>query len=170
MTAATTKSEKIVPISSDSHIVEPDNCYRDYIDPKYRDTAPHIGRIERDGKPLDVFVVDGIPDQILVMGVSSAGRSSKEQFNTGTIENAHAGGWNPNARIKDQDRDGIAAEVIYPSLGMVLCGHPDGDSQTSGRRASRNSPALRMVRLLDPALPDCGCPIVCFSLRAGGFQ
>jgi len=29
-------------ISADSHIVEPPNCYIDYIDPKYRDVAPHI--------------------------------------------------------------------------------------------------------------------------------
>jgi predicted TIM-barrel fold metal-dependent hydrolase len=122
-----TAKDIIIPISSDSHIVEPSNCYRDYIDPKYRDVAPHIGRIERDGRPVDVFVVDGIPDQIPVMGVSSAGRSSKEQFNTGTIDLAHAGGWDPDARIADQDRDGIAAEILYPSLGMVLCGHPDKD-------------------------------------------
>ena len=31
-------------------------------------------------------------------------------------------GWDPKARLKDQDRDGIAAEMIYPTIGMVLCG------------------------------------------------
>ncbi len=29
--------------------------------------------------------------------------------------------------MADQDRDGVAAEVIYPSVGMVLCNHPDAD-------------------------------------------
>ncbi|MBK6961318.1 MAG: hypothetical protein IPH23_09065 [Gammaproteobacteria bacterium] len=29
-------------ISADSHIVEPPNCYVDFIEPKYRATAPHI--------------------------------------------------------------------------------------------------------------------------------
>jgi predicted TIM-barrel fold metal-dependent hydrolase len=123
-----TANETLVPISSDSHVVEPTNCYRDHIEAKYRDIAPHIGRVERDGKPVDVYVVDGIKEQIPVMGIASAGRSAKEQFNTGTLDLAeHQGGWDPKARLADQDRDGIAAEIIYPSLGMVLCGHPDGD-------------------------------------------
>ena len=27
----------------------------------------------------------------------------------------------------EQDRDGVAAEVLYPSVGMLLCNHPDAD-------------------------------------------
>jgi predicted TIM-barrel fold metal-dependent hydrolase len=27
--------------------------------------------------------------------------------------------------VADQDRDGVIAEIIYPSIGMVLCNHPD---------------------------------------------
>ena len=30
------------PISADSHVTEPPNCYTDYIDPKWRDVAPHM--------------------------------------------------------------------------------------------------------------------------------
>jgi len=121
-------TDLVKPISSDSHIAEPTNCYRDFIEAKYKDVAPHIGRVDRDGKPLDVYIVDGIKDQVPVMGIISAGRDAKEQFNTGTLDLAeHKGGWDPKERLKDQDRDGVAAEIIYPSLGMVLCGHPDGD-------------------------------------------
>ena len=29
--------------------------------------------------------------------------------------------------MADQDRDGVDAEVIYPSVGMILCNHPDPD-------------------------------------------
>ena len=29
-------------ISADGHVCEPANCYVDYIDPQYRDQAPHI--------------------------------------------------------------------------------------------------------------------------------
>jgi len=35
----------------------------------------------------------------------------------------HKGGWDPNARMADQDRDGVRAEVIYPTVGMILCNH-----------------------------------------------
>jgi hypothetical protein len=30
------------PISADSHITEPPDCYRAHIEPNYRDRAPHI--------------------------------------------------------------------------------------------------------------------------------
>jgi len=39
----------------------------------------------------------------------------------------HRGGWDGAARAAEQDLDGIAAEVIYPSVGMVICNHPDAD-------------------------------------------
>jgi predicted TIM-barrel fold metal-dependent hydrolase len=39
----------------------------------------------------------------------------------------HPGGWDPVARVEEQQRDGVAAEVIYPSVGMLLCNHPDAD-------------------------------------------
>ena len=29
------------PISADSHITEPPNCYIDHIDPAFRERAPH---------------------------------------------------------------------------------------------------------------------------------
>ena len=38
-----------IPISADSHVTEPPNCYIDNIDPKYRETAPHIRHDEKLG-------------------------------------------------------------------------------------------------------------------------
>ena len=38
-------------ISADSHIVEPPNCYVDFIDPKFRDTAPRVVRHADAGYP-----------------------------------------------------------------------------------------------------------------------
>ena len=37
------------------------------------------------------------------------------------------GGWDPKARLADQDKDGVAAEIIYPTVGMLICNHPDID-------------------------------------------
>ena len=42
-----TANEKIIPISADSHVVEPTNCYRDHIESRYKDIAPYIGRVDR---------------------------------------------------------------------------------------------------------------------------
>ena len=43
------------------------------------------------------------------------------------FDELHRGGWDPEARIADQDRDGVAAEIIYPTVGMSLCNHRDFD-------------------------------------------
>ena len=39
----------------------------------------------------------------------------------------HRSGYDSSYRIADQNRDGVSCEVIYPSVGMVLCNHPDFD-------------------------------------------
>ncbi|MDO9166529.1 MAG: amidohydrolase family protein, partial [Rhodoferax sp.] len=37
------------------------------------------------------------------------------------------GGWDGTVRCADQDRDGVCAEIIYPTVGMILCNHQDFD-------------------------------------------
>ena len=63
--------------------------------------------------------------------VAAAGRPTEEVvLESGkTFDDLHRGGWDPEARLADQDRDGVAAEVVYPSVGMLLCNHPDVDYQ-----------------------------------------
>jgi len=113
------------PISADSHITEPPNCYVDHIEPKYRERAPRLAHSERHG---DVFVVEGL-DQHIPMGlVAAAGKDPRDLRWCGAkFEELHRGGWDPIARLADQDRDGIAAELLYPTVGMMLCNHPDFD-------------------------------------------
>ena len=111
------------PISADSHITEPPNCYIDYIEAKYRDTAPHV---VDDPKRGEVYVIDGMEGSIPMSLVAAAGKDPSELSTRGAkFDQLHRGGWDPKARAADQDRDGVAAEVIYPSVGMVLCNHPD---------------------------------------------
>ncbi len=62
------------PISADSHITEPPNCYVDYIDPAYRAVAPHIRRDERYG---DIFIIDGMDTPIPMGLIAAAGRDPK---------------------------------------------------------------------------------------------
>jgi predicted TIM-barrel fold metal-dependent hydrolase len=42
-------------------------------------------------------------------------------------EELHPGGYDAAARLDEQDVDGVASEVLYPSVGMLLCNHPDFD-------------------------------------------
>ena len=112
-------------ISADSHITEPPGTYVDRIDHKYKDTAPHMVHDEKLG---DVFLVKDFPRPINVALAAAAGIDAAKLRATGGDFNAmHRGGWDPNARMADQDRDGVAAEIIYPTVGMILCNHRDFD-------------------------------------------
>jgi predicted TIM-barrel fold metal-dependent hydrolase len=110
-------------VSADSHVCEPPGCFKDYIDPKFRDRAP---RMVRDEKRGDVFVIEGSEHPVPLSLASGAGKAPGELSARGAVfEKLHRGGWDPEARIKDQERDGIACEVIYPSVGMEICNIPD---------------------------------------------
>jgi predicted TIM-barrel fold metal-dependent hydrolase len=113
------------PISADSHVTEPPNCFIDHIEPAFRDRAP---RLTRDPQRGDIYVVPGMTSTIPVSLSSGAGRPAEELSTIGArFEELHRGGWDAKARLADQDRDGVAAELVYPSVGMVLCNHEDLD-------------------------------------------
>lgn len=112
-------------ISADSHIVEPGNCYTDYIDPKFRDRAPTI---QRDATGNDIYVIPGMTSTIPLGLVAAAGLSPEElaaRRQGCTFDQLHKSGYDAKYRVADQDRDGVVAEIIYPSVGMALCNHPD---------------------------------------------
>ena len=119
-------------ISADSHISEPPNTYIDYIDPKYRDIAP---RIEPGTDKGALYIIDGMKRTIPMGLIAAAGQQPEELNPKADFEDLPRSGWDPSYRIADQDKDGVSAEVIYPSVGMVLCNHPDVDYKTASFEA-----------------------------------
>jgi predicted TIM-barrel fold metal-dependent hydrolase len=113
-------------ISADSHITEPPNTYTDFIDPAYRDRAPKM--VDGGEAVGDLFVIDGMKTPVPMGLVAAAGKPAEEIRVMGVkFDELHRGGWDPEARLADQVRDGVAAEVIYPTVGMQLCNHVDAD-------------------------------------------
>jgi predicted TIM-barrel fold metal-dependent hydrolase len=79
-----------------------------------------------------MYVIEGLgegkPYTIDVGFMSAAGVASKDiRPGVQTYETVHRGGFDGKARAAAQDRDGIGGEVIYPSVGMAICNHPDAD-------------------------------------------
>jgi predicted TIM-barrel fold metal-dependent hydrolase len=112
-------------ISADSHVTEPANTYVDYIDARWKEKAPQMRYVDKLG---DAFFIDGFSRPIPMGLVAAAGKPPEEIRITGVrFEDMHRGGWDPTARIADQQRDGVAAEVIYPTVGMAICNHRDFD-------------------------------------------
>ena len=113
-------------ISADSHITEAPNTYVDYIDPLYRARAPRM--VDGGDKVGDIFVIDGMTRPVPMGLVAAAGKPAEEIRMTGVrFVDLHRSGWDPTARLADQQQDGVSAEVIYPTVGMQLCNHPDKD-------------------------------------------
>jgi len=109
-------------ISADSHITEAPNTYVDYIDAKYVATAPRVVETEDKG---DLFVIEGMKRTIPMGLVAAAGQDPMALKTRARYSDIPRSGYDSSYRIADQNRDGVSCEVIYPSVGMVLCNHPD---------------------------------------------
>lgn len=112
-------------ISADSHITEPAGTYVDHIDPAFRDRAPYLTDTKPEGA---AFHVPGMEYTIHLGLHSAAGRASDALAMKGVaFDELHRAGWDATARVEAQRADGIDGEVLYPSVGMLLCNHPDLD-------------------------------------------
>jgi predicted TIM-barrel fold metal-dependent hydrolase len=79
----------------------------------------------------DVMLIDNGKSLVPFWLVAAAGRPTDEVRldSRKRWEDLWRGGWDPVARLADQYTDGVVAEVIYPSVGMLLCNYPDVDYQ-----------------------------------------
>lgn len=122
-------------ISADSHVVEPGNCYVDFIEPRYRDDAPRI--IEQpDGS--DAFLIKGMKRPVGLGLMDGAGYTPKDRarrLRKLKAADVRPGGYDGKARAEYMDRDGVAAEVVYASVGMALCLHRDAEYKNACMRA-----------------------------------
>lgn len=116
-------------ISADSHITEPPDCYTKFSDSKFREEAPHV--IHDDVKG-DMFVVPGMKKPIAISLTAAAGIAPEDLTEMGrNFEDIHLSGHQPETRAADQDRDGVAGEIIYPTVGMLICNHKDVEYKQS---------------------------------------
>jgi predicted TIM-barrel fold metal-dependent hydrolase len=110
-------------ISADSHIAEVEACYAD-IDPRFRDRRP---RPADDPQVGAYFAIPDFPMKVPMGSVCRAG-TPPEKWNVPIHwDELHPAGWDPRARLAIQDEEQVQAEVIYPSVGLMLHLHPDLD-------------------------------------------
>lgn len=112
-------------ISADGHVCEPPNCYVDHIDPKYRDRAPRV--VEQDDG-TEAFVVPGMKRPIglgFIDGAGFAPRERSRRAKTMRFADVRPAAYLGRERLPFMDEDGLAAELIYASVGMGLFMHRD---------------------------------------------
>src|SRR4051812_45284385 len=103
---------RIPCISADSHVTEPGETYVDRIDPQFRDRAPRL--IDHDTMGA-VMLIDNGASMVPLWLVAGAGRPAEQLGfrDKHGFDELWPGGYDPVARLHEQDVDGVLAEVIY---------------------------------------------------------
>ena len=123
-------------VSADSHIVEPPELWTARMDAKFRDRAPRI----LPGVNGHEFHCEGtaIPQKgIGLMATNKKYTAPDDLYFSmdGDWADVPRGGYDPDARIKELDEEGIEAELLYTSLGLVMYTIPDAEFQHACFRA-----------------------------------
>src|SRR5438105_832147 len=107
-------------ISADSHTMEPADLWTARVDRDLRDIAPRV--LKNEDRPGYSFHVPGMAPSVVsgAWGAGKSGEELKKHLETAGYESARPSGWDPAERIKDQEIDGVEAEVLYGTLGMRL--------------------------------------------------
>ena len=123
-------SDRYLVISSDCHAGLPNEQYRDWLDPEFRDG------VRREPRPT------GRPHaRARRRGSACSTRSIAEEWDEENEEGLR-GGWDADRRDKELDADGVVGEVIFP----------DADAVTSGASAPFGAGLRRARRHADPTL------------------
>jgi predicted TIM-barrel fold metal-dependent hydrolase len=143
-TARPADPRKYFVVSADAHANEPADLWATRIDQKYRDRLP---RVIVDDKGVKWRVSEGYrPDRLRTDELDGEDRLRQ------------LAGADPEQRLRDMDRDGIDAEVIFPNKGLAMWATPDAVFamaqcrvyndwawETFGRHNDRMSPAAALA-------------------------
>jgi predicted TIM-barrel fold metal-dependent hydrolase len=95
-------------VDADQHVTPPPTFWAEYLSPQFRDLAP---KVESDDE-YDWIVFEGQRRRLNLMQ-SQAGRRYEEYKNAGKQSDMRTGGWMPQQRLDDMDRDGIDKAVVF---------------------------------------------------------
>ncbi|HZO80495.1 MAG TPA: amidohydrolase family protein [Candidatus Binataceae bacterium] len=124
-------------IDADGHIVEPRILWEEYVEPAYRDRIP---KIIKDAEGIDRFGAGSwaragiyFPAAMCIPGGLSPERMRKLSW-----DDLRPGSYDPHARIKDMDAEGIDVSFLFPSLGLGYVALRDIELSIAACRAYNN--------------------------------
>src|ERR1700687_3972102 len=111
-------------IDGDSHFIEPLDLFERYTDPVYRDRTVHVGvdssgqvtGLRVDNRPMRMADLDDLMSACAGYGQKEEGRSISD-FDRYRIASQQ---WQDmDLRIRYLDEEGFAAQVLYPTMGLL---------------------------------------------------
>ena len=122
-------------VSADSHVNEPRDLWTSRVAARFRDRVPRVESFERG----DGWVVEGVANPMPMRRATSAGLGvwAGEGGPWMRWEEVHASSWRPEFRLREQDLDGVDAEVLFPdpTLYLSIVGSRDAEFQLALVRA-----------------------------------
>ena len=112
-------------ISADSHVNEPPDLWAERVPAALRDRAPRVERFDEG----DAWVLEGVDDPITFGMNACAGLAPDEQRGWVRFEELRRGGYDPAARLEEMDRDGVDAEVLYPTPRLAQAINANRDDE-----------------------------------------
>ncbi len=101
-------------ISADGHVETPPDEWMKHVPEKYKDRAPRLVKLEDGG---EAWQVEGLP--LMQNGLNLTG-GAPIRYRNESYWNADGaprpGAGTPEQRLREQDQDGIDAEVLYPPV------------------------------------------------------
>ncbi len=115
-------TERSLCVDADGHVLEPRTTWIDYIDPAFRARAIRIAIDERGD---EVLLIDGHPVEGMRNGLAGMGGINLDAAaaldRSGTLryeDGCPPGGYDPAARLRVMDDEGIDVALLYPTLGI----------------------------------------------------
>jgi predicted TIM-barrel fold metal-dependent hydrolase len=108
-------------IDADGHILEPPDLWERYIDPQYRDRTL---RVRTNAEGWEYLEFDGKPSKLMMpgfLGVLGAMGAPDINFSLDRtyLRSAPFGSMFPKERLKRLDQEGLAAALLYPTIGIL---------------------------------------------------
>ncbi len=114
-------TDRIVTVDADGHVLEPRDTWIRYLEPTFRDRAI---RIERQGDG-EVLVVDDTPIEALRNRMALLGGIDMDPAEllrpSGPMayeEGCPPGSYDPAARLRVMDEEGVDVSLLYPTIGI----------------------------------------------------
>jgi predicted TIM-barrel fold metal-dependent hydrolase len=98
-------------ISADGHLNEPADVWTSRVASRYRDLVPRVERLEQG----DGWVFPGIDTAVPFSWGATAGRDPETVGPWCRFEDINPGSYDPAARVREMEEDGVDAELIFGS-------------------------------------------------------
>ena len=120
-------------VSSDNHIIEPPNLWTTRIDAEFKDRCPRL--ISTDGGLK--WHCENVTEQGPEQGSNVGKRfENPDDITTSEVyEHVRAGGYDPDAAVKDLDVDGVDSCLMFPTIGFMNFRIADCDLRSAVFRA-----------------------------------